>query len=74
MNSERAEKKHIDYTGPISLLTTAVIAPWIIYILYGDENNFSGSGSGSGVGSYFTPWEALYFSVVTFTTLGYGDI
>lgn len=68
MNSESTETECSSYIGPLSLLLIAVILPWLIYIVFGDENNFS------GVGIYFTPWEALYFSVVTFTTLGYGDI
>lgn len=56
------------FTDFVRVLAVSVFVMIIFSLLYWASNAIT-SGSSSTV----TFWEALYFSIVTFTTLGYGD-
>lgn len=48
-----------------------ILVPMLFSMIYLNVQNFSGQCLSSGASSFF---ETSYFSYVTYTTLGYGDI
>ena len=68
-DSELEEEAEILFYGSVGILVLYLLIGILFYCIFGKKDSEDGEGEVS-----WTVIDAIYFSVITFTTVGYGDL